>query len=115
MRLAMVMSVAVSSVVVAFAGRGGGAVAGTASVKAPKRWEVLVVGANGHGLRQLTSGKLWYRVLAWLPGSPAVAEVAFTGATHTAWIESQPIDGQGHRKLSATVPTLEPSFAFSEA
>ena len=63
----------------------------------------------------MTSGNLGHGISSWMPGG-AVAEIAFTGASHEAWIESQQVGGPGHRKLSATVLTLDPSsLAFSTA
>lgn len=101
---------------VAFVGRSGGDAPGIASIAMPNHYQVLVVGANGQDLRQVTTGPVWHSLLLWMPGRPAVADIAFTGRSQRAWIESQRTSASRHRKLSATVSTVWPdNLSFSPA
>jgi Tol biopolymer transport system component len=80
----------------------GGVVPAVASTTAPGTAQVFVVGANGHGLRKLTSGFVAHTVLGWLPGGSALADVA-SSDRGTARVQAQRLNGPGHQDLSAVV------------
>jgi hypothetical protein len=91
----------VAAVVVVLAFLSGEIASGSTRLPVPARPQVFVVGANGHGLRQITAGPTAYGGVIWLRGSAAVAETAY-GPTNE-WIESESLSGSGSRELSAKV------------
>jgi Tol biopolymer transport system component len=101
--------------IVAFVSSSGGVVPAVASTTAPGTAQVFVVGADGHGLRKLTSGFVAHAVLGWLPGGSALADVASSDRGR-ARVQSQRLNGPGHQDLSTVVSTgLNPPLVFSAA
>jgi Tol biopolymer transport system component len=109
--VAKVAPVAAGFVVLAFLG--GEVATGSARPRVPARPQVFVVGANGHGLRQITSGPDSYGGVLWLPGSSAVAETAY-GPTNE-WIESESLRSFRSRQLSAKIssPNVQAILVYS--
>jgi Tol biopolymer transport system component len=110
--VALVACIAAAIAIGGFVGRSGGAVAPTTGT----RPQVFVVGANGQHLRRVTFGRVFHTFSLWMPGSATVADIAYTGFSGKAWVESQRINSPGHQNLSASVSINgAPVMTFSAA